>query len=286
MIERGSGSSGGRGGTTGRLAGLALAAGLLAACGGETLELVGTVERQNLELAAPLSEEIVEIPVQVGQRVAVGETLVRLDTQVGELELKAAEARVAAAQANLDAARQELERLQGLTRARVTSQKELDLARRAHDEAVALLAEREAQAAQAHKRLDDLTLRSSSGGVVDQLPFEVGERVPAGGVVAVVLADAAPWVRLWIPARAVVRVAPGGPAEIEVEGIEGRLAGHVDSVSREPQFTPHYALTERERANLVFEARVVVDAAPVELRPGVPATVHIPLGPEKKVDDR
>lgn len=256
--------------------------GLLASCGGQTLDLVGTVERQNLELAAPLSEEIVEIPVQVGQRVAAGDVLVRLDTRVGELELKAAEARVAAAQANLDAAQGEFQRVQGLARARVSSQKDLDLARRAHGEAVAQLAEREAQAAQAQKRLDDLTVRASAAGVVDQLPFAVGERVPAGGVAAVVLADAAPWVRLWVPARAVVRVAPGAPAEVEIDGIAKRLTGRVESVSREPQFTPHYALTEKERANLVFEARVVITDAPAELRPGVPASVRLRLGSERQ----
>jgi HlyD family secretion protein len=253
---------------------------LLASCGGETLELVGTVERQNLELAAPLSEEIVEIPVKVGQRVAAGDVLVRLDTRIGELELKAAQARVAAAQANLDAAQGEFERVQGLARARVSSQKDLDLARRAHGEAVAQLAEREAEAAQAEKRREDLTVRASAAGVVDQLPFEVGERVPAGGVAAVVLADAAPWVRLWVPARAVVRVVPGAPAEVEIEGIAGRLTGRVESVSREAQFTPHYALTEKERANLVFEARVVITDAPAQLRPGVPASVRLPLRPE------
>lgn len=263
-------------------AAILLAAAWSAACGGEQLELVGTVERRNLELAAPLSEEIVEIPVAVGQRVAAGETLVRLDTRVGELELKAAEARVAAARANLDAARRELERIQGLARARVSSPKELDLARRAHDEAVALLAEREAQAAQAGKRLDDLILRTTADGFVDQLPFEVGERVPAGGVAAVVLADDKPWVRLWIPERVVLRLAPGAAAEIELDGLAGRLAGRVESIAREPQFTPHYALTERERANLVYEARVVIDDAPAELRPGLPASVRIRLGPPGK----
>lgn len=267
--------------SVGRLATLVplLAAALqLAACGADHVELVGTVERKNLELAAPASEKIVEIPVKVGQHVAAGDVLVRLDTEVAELELKAIEALHGAAEANVATTRRELERVQGLSRARVATPKELDQATQTANEAEATLAERAARVAQARRRLDDLTLRASVAGVVDQLPFEVGERVPAGGVGAVVLADAAPWVRVWLPARAAARVAPGAAAEIEVEGIEGSLHGHVEAVGHEPEFTPHFALTEREREHLVYESRVVIDDAPAELRPGIPATVTIDLG--------
>jgi len=255
-----------------------LVVGLTAGCGGSRLDLVGTVERTSIEVTAPTSEEIVEVPVRVGQAVAAGDILVRLDSEVGELELQAAEARHAAAEANLAAAQREFERAEGLSRARVGTAQALDAARQDRDEAQALLAERAAQAAQARKHLADLTLRSRVDGLVDQLPFEVGERLAVGGVAAVVLAGEEPWVRVWIPARAVVRVRPGDPAEIEVEGLAGRLAGRITDVAREPEFTPHYALTERERANLVFEARVVIEGAPEDLRPGIPATVRIPLG--------
>jgi HlyD family secretion protein len=44
-------------------------------------------------------------------------------------------------------------------------------------------------------------------------------------------------------------------------------------VAREPEFTPHYALTERERVHLVYEARVAIEDSPTTLRPGIPAEV-------------
>lgn len=75
------------------------------------------------------------------------------------------------------------------------------------------------------KRLDDLTIRSPVAGVVDQIAFEEGERVPAGGVVAVVLSSERPWVRVWMPAKAVAGAPPGTPAEVEVEGFGRRLPG-------------------------------------------------------------
>jgi HlyD family secretion protein len=251
---------------------------ILGACRPETVVAVGTVERRTLELAAPISERIVSIPVRPGQRIASGEVLVRLDVEVAELELKAVTAALAEAEAVLTAARREYDRTAGLARSRVLSTQELDRATRALAEAEATQAERAARAAQARRRLADLTVRASASGVVDQLPFEAGERVPAGGVVAVVLADDAPWVRVWLPARVVSRLRVGAPAEVAVEGIDATLRGRLQDIAREPEFTPHFALTERERDHLVYESRVALVDAPAELRPGVAATVRIRLG--------
>jgi hypothetical protein len=50
-------------------------------------------------------------------------------------------------------------------------------------------------------------------------------------------------------------------------------------ISREPEFTPHYALTERDRVHLVYETRVRIENAPPQLRPGVPAEVTV-LAPD------
>lgn len=259
--------------------GPALALALLtAACGGERVELAGVVERTAIELAAPVSEEIVGLPHAVGEQVEAGEPVVEMRSQVAVLELAATEALHQAAEANLAAAEREFQRVEELRRARVATPKDFDGARRARDEAVGLLAERAARMQQARDRLEDLTLRAIVAGVVDQLPYEVGERAPAGAVVAVVLSGEAPWVRVWLPARAASRLAPGAPAEVEVEGLDGTLAGEVTDIARESEFTPHYALTERESAHLVYQARVTLAGAPADLRPGLPARVSIRLG--------
>ncbi len=257
---------------------LAAALLVLGGCGGDgVFELVGTVERTTLELAAPVSEVIVEIPAELGSRVEAGEVVVRLDTEVAEAELVAAQAALAAAEANVLEAMEGYNRAERLARSRVGSKADLDRARSARDEVLATVAERKARIAQAERRLEDLTMRPLAGGVVDQLPFEVGERVPAGGVVAVIQTDDQPWVRVWLPARAVGML--GGEAEIEVriEGFDEPLAGRLLDVAREPEFTPHYALTERESAHLVYQARMALDDAPAELRPGLAARVRLRL---------
>ncbi len=241
------------------------------------VELAGTVERKVLELATPVSEVITELPLAEGERVEAGQIVVQLDAEVAAAELRAAEASSAAATAAVVEAEGEFQRQVKLRRSRVTAPQALDTARRKRDEAVAQAAEREARIAQARKRLENLTIRAHAAGVLDQLPYEVGERAPAGGVVAVVTADAKPWVRIWLPAREVAHIDAGAGASVRVEGLDQPLRGTVTHVSREPEFTPHYALTERESAHLVYESRIRLDDAPENLRAGLPAQVSLDL---------
>ncbi|MEZ5332159.1 MAG: efflux RND transporter periplasmic adaptor subunit [Thermoanaerobaculia bacterium] len=251
---------------------------LLGCSSHEDLDLAGTVERKTLELAAPISEVVVDIPVRIGERVQEGQVVVRLDDSVASAELAAAKAAHAAAQASRIEVDQEFSRIEGLHGARVATRQELDRARRAKDEATALVAERDARVAQARKRWEALTVRSWGDGTIDQLPFEVGERTSAGSVVAVVLADDEPYVRVWIPARAASRLTPGATASIRVEGLDEPLHGELELINREPTYTPHYALTERESAHLVYESRVRILDAPEGLRPGLPARVTLEPG--------
>jgi HlyD family secretion protein len=218
--------------------------------------------------------------------VTAGDTLVRLDAALADADVAAAEAVLAGARTRALVTSQDFERARKLGQRAVASAQQLDRARLERDEAQSLLREAEARLSAARKRRADLTLVSPVGGVVDQIPFDIGERVPAGAVLAVIVADGEPWVRVWLPERALAGVRPGSAAEVSVDGIAGTRRGRVLDVSREPAFTPHYALTEGERTHLVYETRVAVEDAPPELRPGVPAQVSFRLGEPNEAAQR
>lgn len=248
------------------------------ACGGrDELELVGLLERRTLEVSAPISEIIVELPVEVGDHIEKDSIIVQLDTEVVAAELRAHEAALSAAQAFLKEATGEFTRQDRLRRAKISTSQAYDTARRRRDEALSMVAEKEARIAQAKKRLADLTIRARVSGVLDQVPYEIGERVPAGGVVAVLIADDNPYVRVWLPARAVARVTTGQAAKAKIEGLKGWFDAKVEHVSRQPEYTPHYALTERESVHLVYETKVRLTDPKRDLPPGMPARVIIPL---------
>jgi len=278
-LREASGGAVARGGTGILVVSLAWAL-ALAGCRREEdeLVLVGSLERTSIELVAPQSEVIRALPLEPGQRVSKGELVVQLDATLMQAEVAGAEAALASATAALSMAEDEHARAQKLRADSVISKQQLDRARLTLDEARARHREAHVRLQAWLKRLNDLTIGAPVSGLIDQLPFEVGERIPVGAVVAVMLSDELPWVRVWIPEEVLTRVSRDAQAEVSVDGME-RLSGHVVEVSHEPEYTPHYALTERERSLLVFQAKVQIDAAPESLRPGMPAEVRIPLRP-------
>ncbi len=255
----------------------ALALIVLVACGRaeDGLVLVGTVERTLLELVAPISETLIEVRVERGGTVRRDAVVARLDPTLMEADVAHEEAALAAARTARATAELDLVRISRLHQSRIATQQDLERAQLARDEAGARLREAEARLSAARHRLEELALVSPVDGIVDQIPFDAGERVPAGGVVAVVLDGAAPWVRVWLPEGRLAQVRPGTAARIRIDGLDGPLRGRVLDVAREPEFTPHFALTERDRVHLVYETRVRIDDAPGELRPGLPAEVTL-----------
>lgn len=257
---------------------LAVCVAIASGCDGreENLELVGTSERSIVEVASASSEQILAIEVEPGEVVDAGKVLVRLDATFAAADEARAAAELAAARTVAATALHDHARMVELCETGVASDQQCEQAVLERDEAIARRDAAEANLAAAAKRRSDHTLVAPVASVVDQIPFDEGERVPAGGVVAVLVAREAPWVRVWIPERRAARLPPGTPARVRIDGLDRALHGHITEVAREPEFTPHYALTERERMHLVYEARIRLDDAPDSLRAGLPATVTFP----------
>lgn len=146
------------------------------------------------------------------------------------------------------------------------------------DQARAMLAAAEAQVTEITVRLSRLTVRAPRTGRVDELPFELGERPPAGAVVAVLLAAEKPYARVYVPEPVRVRIASGSRAHVRIAGLEGELDGTVRRISHEAAFTPYYALTQYDRGRLSYLAEVEIDVATTANLPtGVPLEVRFEL---------
>jgi HlyD family secretion protein len=213
-------------------------------------------------------------------------------------KIDAARADLAGAEASLEVATREWDRARDLAADGVQSAAELDvrrrvldLARAGRDAAEAGLVElvqgttreeldqaRAAEAAAAARveasevTLDRLVTRAPRAACVEALPYELGERPPLGATVAVLLADGAPWARIYVPEPLRARVVPGARLELRADGVEGALTGKVRTVSSQPAFTPHFALTERDRSRLAYLAEVELVSPGVE---GLPAGLPV-----------
>lgn len=240
----------------------------------QDLQLVGTVERTLLELVAPVPERLLHVLVRPGQHVDAGDVLARLDPTIAAADVTTSVAVLAAARTIEVQARLNRDRARRLFARDIAARLDLEAAEAALDEAVARLQESEARLTVAHQRLENLTLVAPVAGIIDQTPFDAGERVPAGALLVLMLTDSPPWVRVWLPQTKIARVRIGDPVDIHVDA-RPALPGRLVFIAHEAEFTPHFALTERERTHLVFEARVEIEGAS-DLRPGTPASVTFP----------
>jgi HlyD family secretion protein len=232
-----------------------------------------------------------------------------------DVERAAAELRAAGAEA--DRAARDLERLTPLAAAGTISQQQLDAARAAARQSAARrdaarhalellqagpradavaaararVAEAGAELAASQRTAGELTLVAPASGVVLSRWVEVGELV-APGQAALTLGDAArPWARIYVNQRDLPRVKVGGPASGRLDGLPDRaFAGRVVAVSPQAEFSPRVALTEDERADLVFGVKVEFADSSGALKAGLPITGRladgVSLPNEKKVAAR
>lgn len=126
------------------------------------------------------------------------------------------------------------------------------------------------------KKLKDLTITAKRDGLLDNLPWNLGERVTLGSPVAIVLAGDAPFARVYIPEPYRIKIKAGDQLTVNVDGLTSSLTGTVRWISSEPAFTPYYALNQAERANLMYLAEILLPKSAKDLPMGVPAQVLMP----------
>lgn len=217
-------------------------------------------------------------------------------------EVAAARANVAGARAALVESETNYVRILDLKKQKMVSQAELDKARAARDasqaslqstqetllaltngtreedlrEAEAILYAAVATLASENKRLADLTIIATRDGILDSLPWNLGERVTIGSPLAIVLAGKAPYARIYVPEPHRVKLKIGDKLLVHVDGIEKPITGYLRWIATEPAFTPYYALNQEERSHLMYLAEVQLPDSEAGLPNGVPVQVEVP----------
>lgn len=217
-------------------------------------------------------------------------------------EIAAATAKVAAAQATLTEASASYNREKKLRQKRLTSQAKLDREVALHDAAKAHLqnaqeqlleltngtrvedlryAQAQLSALQAslaseQKKLSDLTIVATRDGILDSLPWNLGERVILGSPLAIISAGKAPYVRLYVPEPYRIKMLLNTELNVHVDGLKKTLKGRLRWISTEPAFTPYYALNQLERSRLMYLAQVQLAETEADLPSGLPAQVEMP----------
>jgi RND family efflux transporter MFP subunit len=141
-------------------------------------------------LSAELNARVIDIPVQVGQEVAAGTPLVRLEKADFELALQRQQAAAASLAARLDLARYQWERTKSLSQQQAVSD---ELLKQREADVKSLEAEQQGQQAalaQARRQLDKTEIRAPFRAIVTERLTQVGE-LAAPGTPLVRIVDAA-----------------------------------------------------------------------------------------------
>lgn len=182
------------------------------------------------------------------------------------------------ARSTLDAARATRDRATAQVAAAQAQLRELTVGTRLEQVEQAEAALRGTQSALDELKLsrDRLELHAPRAGRVDALPFKAGDQPPLGASLASLLVGDAPYARVFIPASERANMREGQAFLVRVQGIDRDLHAKLRSVSRDPAFTPYYALTGDDASRLVYRAELVLtDAEARSLPAGLPVQARI-----------
>jgi membrane fusion protein, multidrug efflux system len=238
---------------------------------GETVVVTGHVQAEDEPaLAFRIAGRMIERPVNVGDRVATGQVIAKLDPESELNELRSAEAALAGAQGQLTYARGTFERQRQLLANGHTPRARFDQAQNALQSAQSQVDNAEAQLQIARDRVGWTTLTADAAGTVTARGAEPGEVVQAGQMIVRLARQGGRDAVFDVPAQ-LLRVAPAD-APITV-----RLAD-------DPSVTATGRVREvGARADPVtrtFEVKVGLDNPPGAMRLGATVTGSVNLESE------
>jgi HlyD family secretion protein len=250
-------------------------------------------------------------------RVAIAEAHLRdLQAGSRAQEVLAAEAELASARAEATRLVTDRNRMQALLDAGAIAQREFDAALtvgqvalervRMAEERLSLLREgarpqqvagaraevasaRAALGARRATTAEYVLLAPVAGTVLSRLA-DPGDLLTMGMPALVLGVMSEPWVRVYVPARVLPILAIGTEAEIYPPGAGGAaganddpasgtltVTGRVIAINPQAEYVTRMALTEEERADLLFGVKVAIDDPERHFKPGMPVTVHLHL---------
>ena len=257
---------------------------------------------------------IATLPADLAQRearaAAAGATLAELEHGARPPELLRAEADLSGAEAEASRAAKDAERLRPLAASQMVSAQSYDAARSlaqttaarrdAVRQSLALLREgtraermRAARADAAGARASvegaratarDLILVAPVAGTITSRAAQPGEVIGTGQPALTISETNRQTVRVFVGQGALSRLKIGQTVRAVLDAYPDRtFTGKIVAISPKAEFTPRVALTETERADLLFAVKAEFSDSTGMLKAGIPVTVRIdaPVPPAK-----
>ena len=255
---------------------------------------------RSASVRAEVPGSVVQVFVEVGQNVAAGTALARIDATTASAAELSARTGVTATEAQAAQAKKELDRSERLNAAGAIADRDLENARLTYSTTMAQLANVKSAYAQANKQLSNATVRAPFAGVVAAKAVSAGDVVSPGAALFTVVDPKSMRLEAAVPAAQIGQIRVGQPVAFAVSGYGNRkFTGRVTRVSpvadpttRQVQILasiPNNAgtlvggLFAEGRVNAESRTALVLPATAIDQRGATPAVMRVRGGRVERV---
>jgi len=126
----------------------------------------------------------------------------------------------------------------------------------------------------AAQKLKENQVKAPLGGKVERILVAEGDLVPANAPLLRLSQPENLWLRVYLPQAQLAKVKPGDGGELQVDGLDQKLACKVEAIASEGEFTPANLQTPEERGQQVFAVRLRLSQPDTRVKAGMMATVR------------
>jgi multidrug resistance efflux pump len=124
-------------------------------------------------------------------------------------------------------------------------------------------------------QIEKYAIRTPVAGTVTRIPAHAGEIASPGQPIATVADLSSLRLTVYVLESSVGQVSLRQPVVVTADPFPGReFTGVVTSINQKAEFTPRNVQTQRDRQNLVFGVKVLVENQSQALKPGLPVDVR------------
>ena len=235
----------------------------------EVLDTGGAVlPSTEVQVTSKIPGRVAKVLVSVGQRVRAGDPLMEIESA----EFASLRASLVQAEVNLADARLSFERFETLFKQQAIPRQQWEAARNRLQTAEAMYQAAREQINQAGGVAggvngERLVILAPESGTIARRSVDPGNLISPGVPLMSIVRISQVYVEAGVPERAVNRVKPGTEVNVRVDAVGLTRKGRVETVGPSPD--------SRTRT---YPARIVIDNAGEELKPGMFARVSLPLG--------
>jgi RND family efflux transporter MFP subunit len=202
----------------------------------------GSLEaKERAMIAAEVSGSVLEVAVELGDEVKVGQTLARIEAIGSTDTVRSARSAVESAEQAAVLARHQAKRSAALVASGAQAEAQLEVDRNAVAVAAAQVEEARARLVVAGKQLGDATVLAPMNGVVSELPVHKGDVVSSGARLMTIIDPSSMRLEAAVPSVYLPELEQGAAVAFEVRGRPGetfageitRIAPAADSATRQ-----------------------------------------------------